>query len=68
MSQVFSSARIERTTLRVEQTLIVNSVENQVKLRRLEGMVAQLLLETQFGENVMNQTIEAISSVCATFK
>ncbi|KAJ7933972.1 hypothetical protein B0H13DRAFT_2262796 [Mycena leptocephala] len=58
----FSAARIEHTTLRVEQTLIVNSVENQVKLRRLEGMVARLLLETQFGENVMNQTIEAISS------
>ncbi|KAF8166317.1 hypothetical protein K438DRAFT_1857444 [Mycena galopus ATCC 62051] len=46
----------------VEQRLIVNNVENQVKARRLEGMMAQLLLETQFGQNVLNQTIEKISS------
>ncbi|KAJ6544107.1 hypothetical protein B0H19DRAFT_295890 [Mycena capillaripes] len=72
----FSAARIEQatariegtslqavnTTLRVEQTLIVNNVESQVKLRRLEGMMARVLLETQFGQNVLNETIEVISS------
>ncbi|KAJ7855399.1 hypothetical protein B0H13DRAFT_2577891 [Mycena leptocephala] len=58
----FSAARIEHTTVRVEQTLILNGVESQVKLRRLEGMMARVLLETQFGQNVLNQTIEAISS------
>ncbi|KAF7357910.1 Tetratricopeptide repeat family [Mycena venus] len=72
----FSSARIEQTTarieetavqavnstLRVEQTLIVNNVESQVKLRHLEGMMAHLLLETQFGQNVLNQTMEIIAS------
>jgi hypothetical protein len=64
MSQAFSAARIEHTTLRVEQTLVVNNIESQVKLRRLEGMMARVLLKTQFGQNVLNQTIEAISSVC----
>ncbi|KAJ6594597.1 hypothetical protein B0H19DRAFT_1056859 [Mycena capillaripes] len=38
-------------TLRIEQTLI-----------RLEGMMARVLLETQFGQNVLDQTIEIISS------
>ncbi|KAJ6493823.1 hypothetical protein DFH09DRAFT_1376887 [Mycena vulgaris] len=72
----FSAARIEQTTarieesshhaartaLRVEQTLIVNSVESHVKLRRLESMMAQVLLETQFGQNVMNRTMEIVAS------
>ncbi|KAJ7140975.1 hypothetical protein C8R44DRAFT_866646 [Mycena epipterygia] len=72
----FSAARIEKTaariegtschavntTLRVEQTLILNNVENQVRLRRLEGMMARVLLETQFGQNIMNETIETIAS------
>ncbi|KAJ7466959.1 hypothetical protein FB451DRAFT_1369449 [Mycena latifolia] len=58
----FSAARIEQTSLRIEQTLIVNNVENQVKLKRLEGMIARLLLDTQFGQNVMNQTIEIVAS------
>ncbi|KAF7357888.1 Tetratricopeptide repeat family [Mycena venus] len=65
----FSTARIERTTsrivnstLRVEQTLIVNNEESKVKLRRLEGMMARVLLETQFGQNVLNQTTEIIAS------
>ncbi|KAJ7141016.1 hypothetical protein C8R44DRAFT_240041 [Mycena epipterygia] len=64
-----TTARIEdtsyhavNTTLRVEQTLISNNVENQVRLRRLEGMMARVLLETQFGQNIMNQTIEIITS------
>ncbi|KAJ6594571.1 hypothetical protein B0H19DRAFT_65460 [Mycena capillaripes] len=72
----FSAARIEQraahiedvslrgvnTTLRVEQTLIVNNVENQVKLRRMEGMMARVLLDTQFGQNVLDRTIEIIRS------
>ncbi|KAJ7467014.1 hypothetical protein FB451DRAFT_1560946 [Mycena latifolia] len=59
---VFSAARIEHTSLRVEQVLIINNVENQVKLRRLEGMMARVLLETQFGQSVMNETVKVISS------
>ncbi|KAF7357936.1 Tetratricopeptide repeat family [Mycena venus] len=65
----FAAARIEQTsvqvaytTLRVEQSLILNNVENQVRLRRLEGMMARVLLETQFGQSVMDQTIEIISA------
>ncbi|KAF7357911.1 Tetratricopeptide repeat family [Mycena venus] len=72
----FSAARIEQsaariedtsletinTTLRVEQTIMVNNVENQVKLHRLEGMMAQVLLETQFGQGVLNKTMEIIAS------
>jgi hypothetical protein len=51
------------TSLRVEQRLIVNNVENQVRLQRLEGMMARVLLDTQFGQNVMRQTVEIITSV-----
>ncbi|KAJ7891211.1 hypothetical protein B0H14DRAFT_1070509 [Mycena olivaceomarginata] len=58
----FSVARIEHNTLRIEQTAIINHVENQVKARRLEGMMAQVLLETPFGQNVMNRTVEIISA------
>ncbi|KAJ6463304.1 hypothetical protein DFH09DRAFT_566445 [Mycena vulgaris] len=58
----FSAARIEHTSFRVEQTLIVNNVENQVRLKRLEGMMARLLFDTKFGQNVINQTIEIIGS------
>ncbi|KAJ7694732.1 hypothetical protein B0H14DRAFT_3905635 [Mycena olivaceomarginata] len=57
-----NTTRVEGTTLRVEQTLVVNGVENQVRLQRLEGMMAQVLLETKFGQNVMNRTIEMIES------
>ncbi|KAJ7233997.1 hypothetical protein C8J57DRAFT_1729336, partial [Mycena rebaudengoi] len=57
-----ASARIENTSVRVEQRLIVNSVENQVKLQRLEGLMAQVLVHTQFGQNVVNQTMQMIAS------
>ncbi|KAJ7466999.1 hypothetical protein FB451DRAFT_1560940 [Mycena latifolia] len=54
--------RTENTALRVEHALLVNNVENQVSLRRVEGLMARVLLETQFGQNVMNQTIEIMAS------
>ncbi|KAJ7249338.1 hypothetical protein C8J57DRAFT_1139377, partial [Mycena rebaudengoi] len=57
-----ASARIENTSVRVEQRLIVNSVEQQAKLQRLEGMMARVLVHTQFGQNVLNQTMEIIAS------
>ncbi|KAJ7485506.1 hypothetical protein FB451DRAFT_58770 [Mycena latifolia] len=57
-----TSRQAANTTLRVEQTLIVNNVENQVRLRRLEGMMARVFLQTQFGQNMMNETIEIIAS------
>ncbi|KAJ7233952.1 hypothetical protein C8J57DRAFT_1480158 [Mycena rebaudengoi] len=57
-----TSARIENTSVRVEQRLIVNSVEQQVKLQRLEGMMARVLVHTQFGQNVLNQTMQIIAS------
>ncbi|KAJ6526941.1 hypothetical protein DFH09DRAFT_1414639 [Mycena vulgaris] len=59
----FSAARTEYTALRVEQAILVNDVENRVKLQRLEGMIARLLLDTQFGTQVVHQTAEIISSV-----
>ncbi|KAJ7142786.1 hypothetical protein C8R44DRAFT_726116 [Mycena epipterygia] len=58
-----TSRRVENTSLRVEQALVVNNVQNHVQLQRLETMMARVLLETQFGQNIMNQTIEIISSV-----
>ncbi|KAJ7678717.1 hypothetical protein B0H17DRAFT_1334059 [Mycena rosella] len=54
--------RTENTTLRVEHRLIVNHVENQITLRRFEGLMARVLLETPFGQNVMNQTIGILES------
>ncbi|KAJ7502518.1 hypothetical protein B0H11DRAFT_1854697 [Mycena galericulata] len=63
------TARIEdisldhvNTTLRVEQTVVVSHTENQVRLRRLEGMVAQVLLETPFGQKIADRTMEIILS------
>ncbi|KAJ7860318.1 hypothetical protein B0H13DRAFT_2282679, partial [Mycena leptocephala] len=58
----FSAARTEYTALRVEQAIIVHQVENSVKLQRLEGMMAQLLLDTPFGNNVLHRTADTISS------
>ncbi|KAJ7633462.1 hypothetical protein DFH06DRAFT_692635 [Mycena polygramma] len=58
----FSVARIEYTSVRVEQTLVLNNVESQVKLQRLEGMMAQMLLDTEFGQNVLNKMVEVIST------
>ncbi|KAJ7226293.1 hypothetical protein C8J57DRAFT_1535280 [Mycena rebaudengoi] len=57
-----TSARIENTSVRVEQRLIVNSVEHQAKLQRLEGMVTRVLVQTQFGHDVMNRTMEVVAS------
>ncbi|KAJ6488388.1 hypothetical protein DFH09DRAFT_1291385, partial [Mycena vulgaris] len=54
--------RTDNTTLRVEQSLMVNHVENQVKLQRLEGLMARMLLETQFGQDVMSRTIEIMAT------
>ncbi|KAF7305761.1 Tetratricopeptide repeat family [Mycena chlorophos] len=49
-------------TLRVEQRIIVDGVESQVKMRKLETMMAKVLLETSFGQSVMERTIRVISS------
>ncbi|KAJ7695765.1 hypothetical protein B0H17DRAFT_1271275 [Mycena rosella] len=61
-NKALSAARTEHTSLRVEQTLIANNVENQVRLRRLEGMMARVLVDTQFGQNMVDQTMEIILS------
>ncbi|KAJ7069104.1 hypothetical protein C8F01DRAFT_1226579 [Mycena amicta] len=57
-----TSLRVEDTSLRVEQRLIGNNVDNQVRLRRLEEMMTRMMLTTQFGQNVMNQSAEIIAS------
>ncbi|KAJ7646460.1 hypothetical protein FB45DRAFT_890522 [Roridomyces roridus] len=56
-----SGARGEYTALRVEQALLVNTVENDVKLRRLEKLMAHLLLNTEFGTTVVHRTANVIS-------
>ncbi|KAJ7640826.1 hypothetical protein DFH06DRAFT_623261 [Mycena polygramma] len=72
----FSAARIEQSTarigdtsldavntiLRVEQAVIGHKHESQMKLQRLEGLMTRVLLDTQFGQSIMNQTIEIIAS------
>jgi len=50
------------TALRVEQTVVVNHVENQLRLQRLEVMVARILLNENFGQDFLNRTIGVISS------
>ncbi|KAJ7646634.1 hypothetical protein FB45DRAFT_890952, partial [Roridomyces roridus] len=50
------------TTVRIEQTVVVNHTENQVRLQRLEGMMARVLCEEKFGQNIMNQTMKIISA------
>jgi hypothetical protein len=63
MNKAFSVARSEHTSLRIEQTLVVNHVENQVTLRRMEGLMSRVLLKDEFGQDFVNRTIEIISSV-----
>ncbi|KAJ7282620.1 hypothetical protein C8J57DRAFT_1554721 [Mycena rebaudengoi] len=58
----YAAARIENNSVRVEQRLIINNVEHQARLRRLEGMMARILVQTQFGQNVVNQTMEIVAS------
>ncbi|KAF7325207.1 Tetratricopeptide repeat family [Mycena kentingensis (nom. inval.)] len=49
-------------TMRVEQRLVVARVESQVKLQKLERMMADVLLETSFGQGVMERTIQVIAT------
>ncbi|KAK7006020.1 Tetratricopeptide repeat family [Favolaschia claudopus] len=65
----FSAARTEHvtveiahTTLRIEQRLIVDNVENQVKTRQLEGLMARFMLESEFGQHKLRETAENISA------
>ncbi|KAK6972103.1 hypothetical protein R3P38DRAFT_634710 [Favolaschia claudopus] len=65
----FSAARTEHvagqiahSAVRIEQRLVVDGMENQVKAHRLEGMMAQVLLNTTFGRHKLGETIEVISS------
>ncbi|KAK6996998.1 Tetratricopeptide repeat family [Favolaschia claudopus] len=58
----FSAARTEHVALRIEQKLVVDGMENQVKARRLEGMMAQVLLNSTFGRHKLGETIEIIAS------
>ncbi|KAF7305751.1 hypothetical protein HMN09_00728700 [Mycena chlorophos] len=50
-------------TLRVEQRIMVDGVESQIKLYKLETMMAKVLLETSFGQCVLERTVQVFSSV-----
>ncbi|KAJ7034023.1 hypothetical protein C8F04DRAFT_600360 [Mycena alexandri] len=58
----FSVARTEYATLSLENSTIAYNIENSARLHRLEAMIAQLLLGTQFGNTVMQRTAETITS------
>ncbi|KAK7006039.1 hypothetical protein R3P38DRAFT_3604514 [Favolaschia claudopus] len=60
--RAFSTARTEHVALRIEQKLVVDGMENQVKAHRLEGMMAQVLLNSTFGRHKLGETIAVISS------
>ncbi|KAJ7646639.1 hypothetical protein FB45DRAFT_178844 [Roridomyces roridus] len=49
-------------TVRIEQTVVLNHTENQVRLQRIEGMMARVLCEEKFGQDIMNQTMDIISA------
>ncbi|KAJ7249280.1 hypothetical protein C8J57DRAFT_687782 [Mycena rebaudengoi] len=57
-----ASARIENTSVRVEQRLIINNVEHQVKLERLQSMMTRMLAQSQFGHGVVSRTMEIVTS------
>ncbi|KAJ7282551.1 hypothetical protein C8J57DRAFT_46761 [Mycena rebaudengoi] len=57
-----ASARIEDTSVRVEQRLIINNVEHQVKLERLQSMMTRMLVQSQFGHDVVSRTMEIVTS------
>ncbi|KAK7018880.1 Tetratricopeptide repeat family [Favolaschia claudopus] len=56
------AAQIAHRTLRIEQRLIVDNVENQVKARRLEGLMARVMLDSEFGQGKLRETVETISA------
>ncbi|KAK7006036.1 Tetratricopeptide repeat family [Favolaschia claudopus] len=65
----FSAARTEHLaaetahrTLRIEKRLIVDNIENQVKARRLEGLMARVMLDSEFGHCKLRETAENISA------
>ncbi|KAK6996991.1 Tetratricopeptide repeat family, partial [Favolaschia claudopus] len=57
----YVASEIAHTTLRMEQRMIVDNVESQVKARRLEALMARLLLESDFGQHKLAQAVEIIS-------
>ncbi|KAJ7233963.1 hypothetical protein C8J57DRAFT_1145906 [Mycena rebaudengoi] len=59
----YSVTRLEQASARVEQRLIINNVEHRVKLERLEGMMTRLLVQTQFGHDVVSRTMEIVATV-----
>ncbi|KAK7006038.1 Tetratricopeptide repeat family, partial [Favolaschia claudopus] len=60
----FTASRlfIAHSTLRIEQRLVADGIESQATARRLEGMMTQLLLESDFGRHKLERTVEIISS------
>ncbi|KAJ6456472.1 hypothetical protein C8R45DRAFT_579159 [Mycena sanguinolenta] len=61
----FSVARTEYTALRIEHAITAQKVENSMDLRRIEGVMAKLAQETQFGNEVIQRAAGTISSVAA---
>ncbi|KAK7006050.1 Tetratricopeptide repeat family, partial [Favolaschia claudopus] len=56
------AGQLVHSNLRIEQRLVVDGMESQVKARRLEGMMTQVLLNSTFGRHKLDETIEVISS------
>ncbi|KAK7018869.1 Tetratricopeptide repeat family [Favolaschia claudopus] len=65
----FSAARTElvalevaNIALRIEQRLILDNFESRVNARRLEGLMAPFMLESEFGQRKLRETAERISA------
>ncbi|KAJ2917753.1 hypothetical protein MD484_g2653, partial [Candolleomyces efflorescens] len=58
----FTAARVENASYRLENSIVVRGVEQEAKLRRLEVLVTNVLLDTGFGKQVVQQIGHSIST------
>lgn len=61
--EAFAAARAENASYRLENSIVVRGVEQEAHLRRLEVLVTNVLLDTGFGKQVVQQIGHTISTV-----
>ncbi|TFK44277.1 hypothetical protein BDQ12DRAFT_730351 [Crucibulum laeve] len=58
----FTAARVEHTSIRIEHTLLIQGTESQSNLRRLEILMTRMLLDTQFGQQIIQQVGQSVTT------
>ncbi|KAF6763087.1 hypothetical protein DFP72DRAFT_523195 [Ephemerocybe angulata] len=56
----FAAARAENASYRLENSIVVRGVEHKAHLQRLELLVTNVLLDTRFGKQVVQQVARVI--------